>query len=206
MTLDEFTKEYILQDTVKLQYLYGLKKVIRYNQGRAEEDSTESVAEHVYGMHILAQYFLPLEDPQGNWDRTRIYEMITIHDIDEIETGDVLGYTKTAETRALELESMKQTINKSPEHLKARMKELAEEYEAKETPEAKFAKAIDKIEPLYQIFNEEGRLILKTNKTTAEQSMRIKAPYVVDFPFIKKCSEIIHQELIDGNYYWKEGE
>ena len=58
MTLEEFTKERILEDTAKLQYLFGLKKVIRYNQGRAETDSTESVAEHVYGMHILAQYYL----------------------------------------------------------------------------------------------------------------------------------------------------
>lgn len=206
MTLDEYTKERILEDTTKLQYLFGLKKVIRYNQGRAEEDSTESVAEHVYGMHILAQYFLPLEDPENQWDRTRIYEMITLHDIDEIETGDVLGYTKTAESRALELESMKRTIEKSPVHLQAVMRERVEEYEAKESPEAKFAKAIDKIEPLFQIFNEEGRLILQRNQTTAEQSLRIKTPYVADFPFIKKCSETIHNELVDGGYFWVEGE
>lgn len=204
MTLEEFTREHILEDTAKLQYLYGLKKVIRYNQGRQQTDSTESVAEHVYGMHILAQYFLPLEDTENTWDRARIYEMITIHDIDEIETGDVLGYTKTAETRALELASMKRTIDKSPEHLKSRMKDLAEEYEARETPEAKFAKAIDKIEPLFQIFNEEGRQILRTNKTTAEQSLRIKTPYVTEFPFIKKCAEIIHDELVAGDYFWNE--
>lgn len=204
MNLEDYTKEKILEDMQKLQYLYGLKKVIRYNQDRHVTDSTESVAEHVYGMHILAQYFLPFEDPQGGWNKACIYEMITLHDIDEIETGDVLGYTKTPEIRAMELNSMKLTIEKSPVHMQANMRSRAEEYEGRETVEAKFAKAIDKIEPLVQIFNEEGRAILQTNQTTAEQSLRIKAPYVVEFPFLKRFSEIIHDELIDGGYYWKE--
>lgn len=206
MTLEEFTTEKILEEVAKLQYLYGLKKVIRYNQNRHETDSTESVAEHVYGMLILAQYFLPLENPEGSWDRARLYEMICLHDIDEIETGDTLGYQKTPEIRARELDAIKYTISKSPEHLQHVMIERVEEYERRESNEAKFAKAIDKIEPLFQIFNEEGRLILKRNKTTAEQSLRIKSPYIQDFPYIKHFAEIIHQELIDGDYYWKEGE
>lgn len=205
MSLDEFTKEKVIAETAKLQYLYGLKKVIRYNQDRHATDSTESVAEHVYGMLILAQYFLPLEDSKNKLNRTRLYEMITLHDIDEIETGDTLGYHKTAETRALELDAMKRTIEKAPDHLKAHMIERVEEYEAKESPEAKFAKAIDKIEPLFQIFNEEGRVTLKRNRTTAEQSLRIKTPYIQDFPFIKRFAEIIHQSLVDGDYYWQEG-
>lgn len=205
MNLEQYTKEEILKDMQKLQYLYGLKKVIRYNQDRDITDSTESVAEHVYGMHILAHYFLPLENPEDTWDKARIYEMITIHDIDEIETGDVLGYTKTPEIRAMELDSMKRTIEKSPTHMQATMRSRAEEYEGRETIEAKFAKAIDKIEPLVQIFNEEGRAILQRNQTTAEQSLRIKAPYVEEFPFIQRFSQIIHQELIDGGYYWGEG-
>lgn len=206
MNLTDYTTEKILDDMKKLQYLYGLKKVIRYDQNRHESDSTESVAEHVYGMHILAQYFLPFENPEGDWNKARIYEMITIHDIDEIETGDVLGYTKTPEIRAMELNSMKTTIGKSPAHMQDTMRGLAEEYEGRETIEAKFAKAIDKIEPLVQVFNEEGRAVLQTNKTTAEQSLRIKAPYVEEFPFIKRFSQTIHQQLIDGGYYWSEGE
>lgn len=204
MNLAEFTKEKVLEETARLQYLYGLKKVIRYNQGRHETDSTESVAEHVYGMMILAQYFLPLENPDETWDRARLYEMITLHDIDEIETGDVLGYTKTAETRALELDAMRRTIEKSPIHMQALMNRHVTEYEARETPEARFAKAIDKIEPIFQIFNEEGRVVLHRNKTTPEQSQSIKTPYIQDFPFIKRFEEVIHQELLDGGYYWQE--
>ena len=206
MTLETLTTEKVFEETARLQYLYGLKKVIRYDQDRHATDSTESVAEHVYGMMILAQYFLTLENPEGDWNRARLYEMITLHDIDEIETGDTLGYQKTSETRAQELDAMKQTIKKAPEHLQSYMNERVEEYEGRETMEAKFAKAIDKIEPLFQIFNEEGRAVLKRNKTTAEQSLRIKTPYIQEFLYIKRFAETIHQALVDGDYYWKEGE
>jgi putative hydrolases of HD superfamily len=187
MKLNELTPEFVLFETKRLQYLYGLKKVIRYDQDRHATDSTESVAEQVYGMMILAQYFLPLENPEHTWDKARIYEMITVHDIDEIETGDTLGYQKTPETRALELDAMRRTIEKAPIHMQEHMNLRVTEYEAKESPEATFAKAIDKIEPLFQIFNEEGRAILKKNKTTAEQSLRIKTPYIQDFPFLYKA-------------------
>ena len=206
MTLETLTTEKVFEETARLQYLYGLKKVIRYDQDRHATDSTESVAEHVYGMMILAQYFLTLENPEGDWNRARLYEMITLHDLDEIETGDTLGYQKTSETRAQELDAMKQTIKKAPEHLQSYMNERVEEYEGRETMEAKFAKAIDKIEPLFQIFNEEGRAVLKRNKTTAEQSLRIKTPYIQEFLYIKRFAETIHQALVDGDYYWKEGE
>lgn len=204
MTLEDCTKENVLHETAKLQYLYGLKKVIRYNQDRHETDSTESVAEHVYGMMVLAQYFLPLEDPSGTLDRARLYEMITLHDIDEIETGDTLGYHKTPEIRALELDAMRRTIKNAPIHMQEHMNRRVTEYEDRETKEAKFAKAIDKIEPLFQIFNPEGKEILQRNKTTAEQSLRIKTPYVEEFPYIKRFADIIHSEMVEGGYFWQE--
>lgn len=204
MQLSDFTESVILEDLRKLQYLYGLKKVIRYAQEREDTDSTESVAEHVYGMHMLAQYFLPLEDPDGQWDRARVYEMITVHDVDEIETGDVLGYTKTPEMRERELDAMKVTIAKSPASMQGHLRARAEEYEHKESIEARFARAIDKIEPAVHIYTEEGRQILARNKTTSDQSWRIKEPYVQEFPFVKKFAEVVHMDMEKNGYFFVE--
>lgn len=204
MTIEQYTDQQILEDVAKLQYLYTLKEVIRYNQDREAHDTTESVAEHVYGMLLLVEYFLPLEDPAEKLDRKKLFEMILFHDIDEIETGDRLGYTKTEADRAEELQAMKRVLAGAPSHMQTRMKDLAEEYEAWTSPEARFAKAIDKVEPLVQIFNEKGREILRHNHTTAEQSLRIKTAYVAEFPFIKRFNNTIHQKLIDDGYYWTE--
>jgi hypothetical protein len=61
--------------------------------------------------------------------------MITLHDIDEIETGDVIGYTKTDAIREQEVVAMRMVAEKSPLHLQSFIKERVEEYESKETIE-----------------------------------------------------------------------
>lgn len=58
--------EFVLSETGKIQYLYGLKHETRYIVERNEDVASESVAEHVYALHILADYFLPLEDIERN--------------------------------------------------------------------------------------------------------------------------------------------
>ncbi len=76
MTIEE-TREKILTDDAfvleelrKLQYLYGQQQVIRSNLTRTEDIMTESVAEHIYGLTVLAHYFSLLEElPELNLAR-----------------------------------------------------------------------------------------------------------------------------------------
>ncbi len=206
MTFEEFTEEKILEDVAKLQYFYKLKEVTRYNTPREMEDDTESVAEHLYGMQLLTHYFLPLEDAAGKLDAARISALITMHDIDEIETGDYVSYIKTDAHRLESEAAMPKVLANLPSHIKDFVTKLTEEYEAQETKESQFVKAIDKIEPLLQIYNEKGRIIMMRNKCTKEDSLRIKAPYIEGFPFIKKFALTLHETLITDGYYWEEGE
>lgn len=204
MSIEECTKEQILADIKKLQYLYGLKKVIRYNLEREADDVTESVAEHVYGMHLLAQYFLTLEDPQNMYDHSRIYEMISIHDLDEIETGDTIGYAKTDTIRAAEKAANATVIANAPDIMKNHISARISEYDARETWEALFTRAIDKVEPLVQTYNETGRAIFTRNKTTKEQSWRIKEEHIAPFPFIKRFCEVVHDTMCKEGYFYTE--
>jgi putative hydrolase of HD superfamily len=194
------TKDFVMAEVQKLQYLYTLKNEIRYAQKRTS-DETESVAEHIFGMHMVAQYFLPLLDKTVSWNRVHIYEMITLHDIDEIETGDVLGYTKSQEARDGEGAVMRQVIEKSPLHMQAHMSERVAEYEAQETIESRFVKAVDKFEPLIQIYTETGKGILHFNGTTAVQSASIKEPYLISFPLMYQYYNIIEQAMIDEGFF-----
>jgi 5'-deoxynucleotidase YfbR-like HD superfamily hydrolase len=206
MTLEEFTREKILEDVAKLRYFFKLKEVTRYNTPREMEDDTESVAEHLYGMQLLAQYFLPLEDKEQNLNRARVYELITVHDFDEIETGDYLSYIKDASHKSESEEALPKVLAQIPEHLSETFNQLIDEYEAQSTSESQFVKAIDKIEPLIQVYTEKGRSICHRNKCTAEDSLRIKSKYIEPFPYIKTFSLTLHETLVDGGYYWKEGE
>ena len=206
MKIEEYSKEKILEDVSGLQYLFGLKEVIRSHQSRDEKDTTESVAEHVFGMHILAQYFLPLENPDISWDKALISDLITIHDIDEIETGDVIGWMKTPEDREHERLASEKVVSKSPTSMSLRIEKLLAIYKEQNCIEAKFVKAIDKLEPHIHFFREKQSIVFKQTKCTAEKAMSIKEPYMLDFPFIRKCNQVINEELIAGDYYWQEGE
>lgn len=201
MITDTMTTEFVISEVRKLQYLYGLKREIRYAESRAADDYTESVAEHIYGMHVCARYFLPLENPTGSWNRERIYDLITMHDFDEIETGDVIGYLKTHEMQAKEIDAIKKVIANAPEHLQNYFTELNDEYSAQQTIEAKFVKAIDKFEPTIHIYCEPLKKTLHRNQTTSEQSIRIKLPYMKDFPIMSQFTQLLHDKMLSEGYF-----
>jgi 5'-deoxynucleotidase YfbR-like HD superfamily hydrolase len=204
MTIDEYTEERIGADVSKLRQLYKLKSVIRSNITRSTDDCTESVAEHVFGMHILAGYFLPLEDPAGDWDKSLIYELITTHDLEETITGDVVGWEKTAANRREEKQALTTIVSEAPLHMQEWLRHNFTLYEEQSKREAQFVKAIDKIEPHVQFFDEQKKWIFEENKITAEKAMSIKEPYVNGFPFIRKCNEYIHKMMLKEGYYYQK--
>jgi len=182
---------------------YQLKHTHRWAHFR-NQDETESVAEHVYGMHVLAGYFLPLEllvHPKLSSDR--VQAMITWHDIDEVETGDTIGYLKTEAMRAAEGVAAKQVVANMPLHMQSFASELLAEYEALETDSAKFVKAIHRIEPLYQIYTPHGKKILERNKTTREQSDGLKYPYVQQFATMLRFVDVTSNAMVAEGYYFK---
>lgn len=194
-----FTEEDILDEVAKLQYCYGLKQEIRYGEGRP--DQTESVAEHIYGMHVLASYFIELEDPQHSWNTEHIFEMITWHDMDELETGDMIGYKKTQADRERGANAMETVLQRLPSVVSARVKSIVQEYELQETVEARFVKALDKIEPLFHLYNENGKTILIRNKTTQVDSRKIKDTYVAPFPYMRQFNDVINERMENEGFF-----
>jgi 5'-deoxynucleotidase YfbR-like HD superfamily hydrolase len=90
----KLTDTYIADEIEKLRYTYGLNKVIRYNQKRKEEPQTQSVAEHVTNSIFLAYYFRDFEDPNHELDFDKVIKIIMMHDMGEIETGDIMSPAK----------------------------------------------------------------------------------------------------------------
>ena len=209
MTLEDTRKrileedEFVMSEFTKIQEIFKMKRVIRYHHLREEEIDTESVAEHVYGMMALADYFLPLEQ-DGSWNYARIQQMALYHDIDEILTGDMIGYLKTDADRAKEYNAQKEVLKLLPELSRVTAESCLEEYELQKTPESRFTKAIDKIEPLFHLINENGREICKRTGVTYTQSRSIKDKYVKDFPYINRFNNILNNHMRDNGYFAPE--
>jgi putative hydrolase of HD superfamily len=104
----------------------------------------ESVAEHTFGVALLALWLAPQIDPA--MDAGRSLRMALIHDFGEVYAGDIIpaDAISAAEKRRLESESIRTVFSRLPDG-QAYM-DLWEEYEAGVSAEARFVRQIDRLE------------------------------------------------------------
>src|SRR3989344_7404524 len=172
----------ILEEMKRLRKMYALKGVMRYKSSRDMLVHSESVAEHLFGMQVLAQYFLPLEDPKRLLGRERIFELILFHEIGEIETGDILFHHKGEEQAEEERRAAGRVAAQLPVSLRGIAHERFLEFDACTTPEARFTDAIDKIEPIFELFEEKAYANLKVNGVTLDIGVNGKRAATEKYP------------------------
>ena len=132
-------------------------------KGRKEND-----AEHAWHMAIMA--YLLREYSNEQVDIGKVMLMCLIHDIVEIDAGDTYAYDEeNKKTQAAREEAAKKRIfGMLPEDQATELMALFEEFEAYETAEAKFARAMDNLQPLI-LNNSNGGEDWKKHKVTATQ-------------------------------------
>ncbi len=111
--------------------------------GRQEND-----AEHAWHMAIMA--YLLREYSNEDIDIGKVMLMCLIHDIVEIDAGDTYAYdTENLKTQKAREDAAKERIfSILPQDQKEVLVSLFDEFEACETAEAKFARAMDNLQPL----------------------------------------------------------
>ena len=133
-----------------------LKQIFRQtyllDQTRREND-----AEHSWHLSILALFLNEHSNVPIN--TSRVVEMTLIHDIVEIDAGDTFAYdiehAKTQMER--EQKAAARIFSILPNDQKDYLRSLWDEFEAGKTPESKFARAIDRVQPLLHNCYTEGR-------------------------------------------------
>jgi putative hydrolase of HD superfamily len=84
-------------------------------------------------------------------DVCKVIKMVLIHDLVEIDAGDTFLYEKDQETKKKnELKAAERLYRLLPEGKGSELYALWQEFEGRETPEAQFAAAMDRLEPLMQ--------------------------------------------------------
>ena len=108
--------------------------------GRNEND-----AEHAWHMAIMA--YLLQEYSNEKIDVARVMLMCLIHDVVEIDAGDTYAYdAEGLKTQKAREEAAKERLySMLPEDQKVT---IFDEFEERKTPEAKFARALDNLQPL----------------------------------------------------------
>lgn len=108
----------------------------------------ENDAEHSWHLALMA--VLLKEHMNEDADVARVMIMALIHDLVEIDAGDTYAYDeKGAQTkREREVKAAERIFGILPEDQGRYFRELWEEFEAYETPEAKFAHLLDNFQPI----------------------------------------------------------
>lgn len=117
----------------------------------------ENDAEHAWHMAIMA--YLLEEYSNEKIDIARVMIMCLIHDIVEIDAGDTYAYdTEALKTRKVREDAAKERIYSIlPPDQKEKLIAIFDEFEENETPEAKFAHAMDNLQPLLLNDSNDGR-------------------------------------------------
>ena len=148
---DAFMEE-LMEERLRRQLTFALeidkeKNILRQTHlsghGRREND-----AEHAWHMAIMA--YLLREYSNEAVDIARVMLMCLIHDIVEIEAGDTYAYdAENLKTQKAREEAAKEKLySLLPADQKQELIALFDEFEAYETAEARFAHAMDNLQPL----------------------------------------------------------
>lgn len=133
------------------------------NHGRKEND-----AEHAWHMAIMTCLLQEYSNEPIDLAKTML--MCLIHDIVEIDAGDTYAYdTEGLKTQKKREDAAKDRIySLLPEDQKDKLIALFDEFEENQTPEAKFAHAMDNLQPLLLNDSNDGG-DWREHKVTAKQ-------------------------------------
>ncbi len=130
-----------------------LKTVLRANL-LTDGSRRENSAEHSWHLALYALAFADLAGP--GVDPGRVIRMLLLHDLVEIDVGDVPLHSAkgqahgSAEIQAAEAQAARRIFGLLPEAQGQDFLSLWQEFEAAATPDAVFAKSLDRCQPVMQ--------------------------------------------------------
>lgn len=153
-----------------------LKSVLRATT-LCDGSRPENSGEHSWH---LALYALVLADQAGpGVSIDRVIRMLLLHDLVEIDVGDVPIHSQngtahgSAETQAAEARAADRMFGLLPPDLAVELRALWDEFEAAETPDAVFAKSLDRVQPVIANLQSGGGTWISYNVTWDQLEARV---------------------------------
>ena len=128
-----------------------LRQSILLDASRREND-----VEHSW--HLAMMVMVLGEYAPAGIDLPRVMQMALVHDIVEIDAGDTFIYGEQGDKAERERRAADRIFTLLPPDQTAEIRALWEEFEAGTTLEARFAKALDRVEPLLLNIYTQGKM------------------------------------------------
>jgi len=174
------------------------KSILR-NSLVIEEGRRENDAEHAWHVAVMARMLA--EYAREEIDVDRVIEMLLIHDLVEIDAGDTFVYDTAA--RELKAEKERAAADRIfgllPADQAAALRARWDEFEARQTPEAKFAFALDRLQPLLLNFHTQGHAWRK-HGVRRSQVMAVNASIADGAPELWEYARSLIEEAVRRGY------
>ncbi|HHK8567111.1 TPA: HD domain-containing protein [Vibrio parahaemolyticus] len=149
-----------------------LKSVLRRTRVKSAEGRLENSGEHSW--HVALMAVLMEEHANAPVDICRVMKMLLIHDVVEIDAGDTFIYdtAATKEQAEKEIKAAERLFGMLPTDQGQELLALWQEFEAAQSDDAKYAKALDRLIPMLLNYHTNGQS-WKENSVTREQALTI---------------------------------
>ncbi|WP_045480943.1 HD domain-containing protein [Vibrio owensii] len=149
-----------------------LKSVLRRTRVKSADRRLENSGEHSW--HVALMAVLMQEHANAPIDIARVMKMLLIHDVVEIDAGDTFVYDVAAskEQEEKELKAAERLFGMLPSDQGDELFSLWKEFEAAQSDDAKYAKALDRLIPMLLNYHNDGQS-WKEHGVTREQALTI---------------------------------
>ncbi|MEN0056157.1 MAG: HD domain-containing protein [Mucilaginibacter sp.] len=142
----------------QIAFIHEIDKV-KYIQRKTRlfnSDRNENDAEHSWHLAVMA--VILAQHANEPVDTLKVVKMLLIHDVVEIDAGDIFLYDTVLNHSNSEAErkAAERIFGLLPAEQATELIAIWEEFEAGETAEAKFARSMDRLEPLLQNVSNNG--------------------------------------------------
>lgn len=174
-----------------------LKGIVRRSY-LLDQERQENAAEHSWHLAVIAM--LLGEHTEEPVAVSRVVEMLLVHDLVEIDAGDAYIYDAEAlrDQAAREAEAARRIFGLLPADQADMMWGLWTEFEAGVTPEARFAKALDRLMPLLHNYYTEGRSWREHGITSAQVLARNASVKTVSGPLWRLICRLVEEAVARG--------
>ncbi|UFN68529.1 HD domain-containing protein [Vibrio alginolyticus] len=149
-----------------------LKSILRQTRVKSAEGRLENSGEHSW--HVALMAILMEEHANAPVDICRVMKMLLIHDVVEIDAGDTFVYDTAAsqEQAEKEIRAAERLFGMLPSDQEQELLALWHEFEAAQTDDAKYAKALDRLIPMLLNYHNNGQS-WKEHGVSREQALTI---------------------------------
>jgi putative hydrolase of HD superfamily len=154
----------------QLAFLLEIDRLKQINRQTLIADGTrrENDAEHSWHLAVMANLLAEYAPP--GVDIARVTRMLLVHDVVEIDAGDTYCYDAAACLTQADREraAAARIFALLPPDQAGEFRSLWEEFESRQTPESRFAAALDRVQPVLLNYHTQGRAWQEHGVTRAQ--------------------------------------